>query len=99
MDSLWARESYTITSNRREGTRYISACRMMGVQDPYPTRGPYALEDLWGMLIACVILLRSLDPGINTDNVQLEIIRKVRSHFSNYIHTIPNGIGATFMSE
>lgn len=29
LDSLWARESSTVTSNRREGTRYIHACRMM----------------------------------------------------------------------
>ena len=51
LDSLWARESSTVTSNRIEGTRYISACRMMGVQDQYPTRGPYDLEDAWGCLL------------------------------------------------
>jgi hypothetical protein len=71
----------------------------MGIVKPYPTRGPFPVEDDWGMGLAAVLLMRSLDKGKNSEFVQYETIRKVRSHFSNFIHTIPGGIGDMFITS
>ena len=97
LDSFWARERSTVAGNRREGVRFVNTCRLLGVENPYPPRGPFPLEDNFGMLVACVILIRSLDEGKNATNVQFETIRKLRSHFSNFYHTTPGGVGVTFI--
>ena len=55
-------------------------------------------RDDWGMGAATVMLLRSLNRGKNLFNVQFETIRKVRAHFSNFIHTTPGGMGDMFIS-
>jgi hypothetical protein len=46
-----------------------------------------------------VLLLRSREKGKNAEFVQYETIRKVRSHFSNFIHTIPGGMGDMFITS
>jgi hypothetical protein len=57
------------------------------------------VEDIWGMRVACVILIRSMDRGRNADTIQYETMRKLRSHIANFVHTCPWGIGARFMGE
>jgi hypothetical protein len=99
LDSFWSRERGTVSGNRREGQRHLSHCDAFGVEDKYPSRGPFPVEDLGGMLTACSLLLRSLDAGKNADKIQYETMRKLRSHMSNFIHTTPGGLGATFIAD
>jgi len=79
--------------------RYVSRCNTLGISNPYPERGPLPNFDTFGILLACDILIRSLDSGINSTNVQFSTIRKLRSHVSNFVHTTATGVGATFMAE
>jgi hypothetical protein len=57
------------------------------------------VADLWGMKFAIGMLLRTRDPGINSSHVQFETVRKMRSHLANFVHTVPGGRGATFMTD
>jgi hypothetical protein len=84
LDALWARERATVEANRREALLFIQEGRTLGYADPYPARGPWPIEDLWGMKTATVILQRSMAPGKNAPFVQYETIRKTRFHMSNF---------------
>jgi hypothetical protein len=99
LDSLWARETATVNATRREGARYMNEAMALGILRPYPMRGPFPLGDHWGVATACILVMRSLDKGRNAEFVQYETIRKVRSHFSNFIHTTPGGMGNMFMTS
>jgi hypothetical protein len=51
------------------------------------------------MTTAIVMLLRSREKGKNAEFVQYETIRKVRSHFSNFMHTMPGRMGDMFITS
>jgi hypothetical protein len=88
LDLLWAGERSMVNSNRLEGVRYLGIFRVLGLEkDAYPLRGPFPLEDTWGMRVACAVLIRSLGRGRNADTIQYETIRKLPSHIANFIHT------------
>jgi hypothetical protein len=71
LDSLWARERSTVRANRMEGVRYLAICRGLGIEEEvYPARGPFPCKDIWGMGVACAILLRSMDRGKNAPTIQ-----------------------------
>jgi hypothetical protein len=99
LDGFWARERSTVDANRRQGLKWLAICDKVGEEDPYPERGPYGQEDTFGMKVAIGMLVRSLDPGKNTPRLQYETTRKLRGHFSNFVHTTPNGMGATFIGD
>jgi hypothetical protein len=99
LDSFWGRERATVEANAREARRYVFEASLMGIVRPYPARGPFPVEDDWGMGPAAVLLMRSLDKGKKSEFVQYETIRKVPSHFSNFIHTVPGGIGDMFITS
>lgn len=99
LDAFWSRETATVLANQREGAKVRSLSARLGVDDPYPDRAPFAVEDSFGMLIACQSLLRSKDPGRNTDTIQFETMRKLRSHYSNFFHTLPGGTGWTTIAD
>jgi len=40
-----------------------------------------------------------MDAGINTETIQFETVRKMRSHFSNFCHTTPQGTGMATISD
>jgi hypothetical protein len=84
LDSFCARETVTVDMNRREAKWYIFDTSLMGIVRPYPKRGPFKMEDKWGMGPAAVLLMRSLEKGTNAQFVQYETIRKVRSYFSKF---------------
>jgi hypothetical protein len=65
LDSFWARETATVDVNRREAKRFLFDASLMGIVRPYPRRGPFKMEDEWGMGPAAVLLMRSLEKGIN----------------------------------
>ena len=99
LDALWARERATVEANRREALLFVSQGDSLGFDQPYPPRGPWPVEDIWGMKTAIVILQRSLAPGKNASFVQYETIRKTRSHISNFFHTVPGGMGEMFIAS
>jgi hypothetical protein len=93
LDACWARETSTVTQNLREAVRVFKSSALLGTEGGYTKRGPFPIEDVFGMEIAAHHLLRSLDPGRNAKTIQYETMRHVRSHFSNFYHTTPNGVG------
>lgn len=99
LDALWARERATTEANRREALLFVAEGERLGFVNPYPPRGPWPIEDLWGMKTALVILQRSMVPGRNAAFVQYETIRKTRSHMSNFFHTVPGGMGEMFIAS
>jgi hypothetical protein len=99
LDSLWGQETATVDANRREAAKYIHAAGLLGIVRPYPRRGLFSISDDWGMTPAMVLLLRSREKGKNAEFVQYKTIRKVRKHFSNFIHTTPGGMGDMFITS
>ena len=100
IDSFWARERSTVSSNLSLAKRHLADQAALGSEfEAMPNRGPYPQSDIWGMNIVCGILIRSLDKGKNSVNVQYETIRKLRSMYSNFVHTCADGLGASFVSD
>jgi hypothetical protein len=99
LDAFWSRESATVRQNQREGVRGLVLSARLGVDNPYPERRPYPVGDSFGMLIACQSLLKSLDGGRNTGTIQFETMRKLRSHYANFYHTLPEGTGWTTIAD
>ena len=100
IDSFWSRERTTVSSNLRLAKRYLVDQEALGSElNGLPSRGPYPHDDVWGMNIACGILLKSLDKGRNAELVQYETIRRLRSMYSNFVHTCAEGSGASFVSD
>ena len=100
LDALWSRERSTVRANRLQGKMWISASESAGWTDyGLPKRGPYPVEDTFGMQAAVILLLRSRSVGLNSRNIQYETTRKLRSFLSNFIHATYGGHGDTFMSD
>jgi hypothetical protein len=98
LDSFWAREPSTVEKNMREGVKGHSMGQRIGIET-HPKGEPYPMADTWGMGIACLTLIRSLDPGKNAAHVQFETIRKLRSHFSSFHHTRFGGVGLNIAGD
>jgi hypothetical protein len=73
----------------------------LGLEDPMIDfcRGPFPVKDIFGAALALTILQRSFDPGRNSATVQWATCRKLRSFYSNYIHTTPFGTGLATMTD
>jgi hypothetical protein len=91
LDAFWSREMVTVLANRREGARVLSVSARLGVDHPYPVRHPFEVDDSFGMLIACQSLLRSLDPGRNTDTIQFETMQKAVIALFELLPQLANG--------
>lgn len=98
LDALWARESGTVVHNWREFKRFVHEAHVLGISDPYPKRGPWPVSDIQGMKVAMIFLQRSQCKGRNTATVQFNTVRKVRSHVANFYHTLPGGMGPSFIT-
>ena len=98
LDAMWSRESATVKANLREHGKMMTSSEQLGIENPYPERGPFPEEDSFGMTLACACLMRSLDGGINAETIQFETMRKLRSHYSNFVHTTPGGTGMAAMA-
>ena len=62
-------------------------------------RGPHPKSDSWGMLLACTMLVRSLDEGKNAPKVQFHTIRRARAAYTSYVHTCEDGMGDSFVAQ
>jgi hypothetical protein len=99
LDAFWLRESATVRMNQLEGNQVRSLSACLGIDSLYPARRPFEVDNLFGMLIACQSLLRSLDAGRNAKTIQFETVRKLWSHYINYYHTLPGGTGWTMIAD
>jgi hypothetical protein len=98
LDSFWSREPSTIVRNMYEGMKGVCLGQRLGIET-HPQGQPYPMQDSWGMGIACMTLVRSLDPGKNAAHVQFSTIRKLRTHFANYYHTLYGGVGMNLAGD
>ena len=48
-------------------------------------QGPYQIMGDWGVHVACVMVLRSLDSGQITPIIQYDTVQKMRSFLSNFL--------------
>jgi hypothetical protein len=99
LDAFWGRSDGTVNHNRGDVRRMMDIAKTMyGIDDLLPEMGPFPLYDQWGMKAAVVMLGKTLDKGIYTDNVQFHTARRVRSAYSNVWgasqHTMTLGIMA-----
>jgi len=100
IDSFWGRERSTVSSTLGLAERLLADQEMLGSElEALPRQDPYPESDIWGMNIVCGILIRSLDKGKNSVNVQYETIRKLRSMYSNFVHTCADGLGPSFVPD
>ena len=100
LDSFWSRETSTVLANFREGQKEAKIKRTLGMEDRiFRRRGPFPLEDAWGVAEACCVVWRSLDAGKNTKRVQFDTVWKMRTFQSNYAHAGMEGTGAVFMNS
>ena len=86
LDACWSRETTTVARNLTNCRRILAAQRTLGFANVFPPLGPYPVSDTFGMKPACVMLLRSLDPGQNAATVQFSTMRQTRSAFTNQYH-------------
>lgn len=77
LDAFWSREMAMVVANQREAVRVLRTCERLGINRPYPARGPFAVNNDCGMMVACQSLLRSLDPERNSEMIQFETMRKL----------------------
>ena len=95
IDAFWSRVPSTVFGNLIEGRKMLEAAQRLRIENPferYP-RGPFPVMDVFGMAFACTTLVRSLDPGRNSDTVQYDTLRGQRTFVNNYVHTTPSGQG------
>jgi hypothetical protein len=96
IDTFWARKSSTVRSNVYEVRRHTRSCTRFSVGHPVGARfarGPCALDDEWGMLLACGLLERTLDSGRNSITVQYSTARRLQAAMTNYAFTTEEGGG------
>ena len=98
LDAFWSRERSTVQKNRGEMIGFLEASESLGVVSPLPVRGPFPVGDFWGVGTACV-MLKTMRSGRNADQIQFETARKVRSVVSNFVHTVPGGVGMATVSS
>ena len=64
-----------------------------------PYQGLYPPEDTWVINVACGLVMRSLDKGNYTNNIQFETVRKKRTCVLNYTHASRGGTGVSFLQN
>ena len=73
--------------------------RRIGFSRVVPDLGPYPLKDAWGVKLACVMVLKSLDPGRNEVTVQFDTVRRLRTAYHNVWHAGVNHHGMTILAQ
>jgi hypothetical protein len=85
LDALWSRETTTVYQNWREGVKFITKSRALGLNSArnLPRMGPFPVKDDVSMYTAILMLMRALDPGVNEATIQFTTARRFRSFFFN----------------
>ncbi len=97
LDAFWSRTSGTVRSNYLDLKQFVKHSeKMWGDVPGIPPRGPYPLDDSFGMTPATATLSRSLDKGRNAKHVQYNTARRIRSAYSNLwnasLYTLNTGV-------
>jgi hypothetical protein len=71
---------------------------VLGFECVAPPMGPFPLDDTFGMKIACVTLMKSLEKGKWEATVQYATARRMRSIFSNLFHASYHGESMAVMA-
>ena len=95
LDAMWCRESNTVSGNLRLATRAVEIANALGIGDPFPSMGPFPVDDTLGMKEAAIMLMRSLDAGKYKDTVQFQTMRKIRGVFANAHHASADGYASS----
>ena len=100
LDSFWSQESSTVMSNLYQIKSAKQQAISFGLEHFFlPPRGPFVVADDWGISHAVLILSKSLDLRRNSNQVQYQTVRKLRSTLSTFAHTCPGGLGPAFVNE
>ena len=83
LDSLWSRESTTVARNLTKTRRGARLQNHFGFPALLLPLRPYPIRDLFGIAMACCMLQRSLDLGVNAPTIQFGTMQKLRSAFHN----------------
>ena len=92
LDAFWAREPSTVRGNLKEAKRVFKFIIRMEIPNIVPPMGPFPLEDIHGMAIACAVLDRSLDKGLYEEFVQFDTFRKSKSALTNIAQSGVGGL-------
>ncbi len=92
LDAFWSREPGTVSNNLSLLKRTGKTASKFGLEECFPTMGPYPLKDVAGMFEAVAVLDKSLDVGRHDVHVQWGTFRKVRGAMSNLWHATPGGV-------
>ncbi|KAL7579188.1 hypothetical protein ACA910_011359 [Epithemia clementina (nom. ined.)] len=101
LDALWARRPSTVYGNTQEMACMMKQAQMFCTSKPLSSfpRGPFPLSDGFGMLPAVMSLQQSLDKGRNLQTIQWDTMRGLRTTYSNFIHTTPDRLGGSVLSN
>jgi hypothetical protein len=83
LDSFWSREPSTVTGTARMLVKGAAFSASLGLDPPYPNRGPFPQQDCFGYGVAVQILLYSLEEGRYDDYMQFDTIRRLRASYAN----------------
>ena len=84
LDIFWSREPTTVRANLTQINKLKSLPSTIGMEGLNLPRGPWPVGDYVGFGLAIVMLRASQDKGRhNSDYVQFDTIRKIRSAWSN----------------
>uniref|UniRef100_A0A7S1V8W6 Uncharacterized protein n=1 Tax=Grammatophora oceanica TaxID=210454 RepID=A0A7S1V8W6_9STRA len=75
LDAFWSREPSTVAKSCWEMRGMLEAAETIGLDNPLPPRGPFPIEDSWGVGTACMMLMKTMRPGRNSENIQFETAR------------------------
>ena len=101
LDAFWARRPSTVQGNLRDMSKFMKILSDLRIPGPSTSfkRGPFEQADEFGMIPAVVSLQRSLDRGKNSKTIQWDTMRGMRSAYSNFIHTTPQGVKGAVLSD
>jgi len=91
LNAVWGRESATVEATLRGVKQLVRLWGGVGLDTALPPRGPYPVEDSFGMSVAIAMVLKSLEPGRYQEHQQFETIRKLLSSYSNLYMSSPQG--------
>ncbi len=109
LDSLWGRETATVTSTRRGIDKLLGLWAQLGITPRLAPLGPFPIDVSLGHDVAIAMILKSREKGRYAAYQQFETIRKLRSSYTNVymgslegvssLHTSSGEIGKQYLSR
>jgi hypothetical protein len=99
LDSLWSREPGTVSSTYSRARALENYGVDLGIDHVGPRLTPYALADDFGMKVALTMVFKSLEAGQNVETVQYDMIRQLRTAYSNMYRASTHHLGTTIYAK